>query len=1043
MAYREPGTEVSQEFTAAAANIQASEQAVTIVGEFYEVFEDEVHSQSYDPVSGAGAQSFDWPGKKATSVVDLSGVRKSIAEVDSQLNEYADYPLAWSLRDPSTNQVFDVDPLTEVYSIDQDGFTIVEGVTEAVARSAGDNASAAQNREFNLRPGGFITAGVVTGDRIRLTNGTFDVRGEVDVSQDDHVFYTPDGHDLTVKTAVLAGATTLVAEVSNPVTLLTSGRLLVGSGATLELVEYSGLAVVSNEHTFTVGALAFAHAVGENVRVEVVDSASVASVDGDLSTSSGYIESATGGLTDKDGARVAIWVESIQVNDGAAAGGDNIIQSTTLGIDYTYVGNKITVWSSDAGDGAATQADGDLDAVSGQLASALASFTDADVGKPIKIGTDYRRITSRIDANTITYSGTALTGTGITYIVYGQVTRTIMSVNSTTGDVTVDGANLNAGTALPVVVHRPIYRDLEDDSSNSDTKIRYSGSAVSSDTGFLKRTPFDVFEEDLTYEIYPSYELLVTYRALDIANVNDQFTIYSSTDISALGQAVVANPLLWAAQAAIVAMGTDDTPVLLQSIDLWADEDPGDKTGYPEDQNEALGYLNALELLAQLSSVYYMVPLTRNATVRDAFVTHVLAQSEPCEKNERICYLTYALPLGDVESTTGTVAPGLDGGNKEVSDPGQNFLSEHQVIPGNEVVIVAPAVYAGEYTVASGSTEDSLVLSGDNWGQTSGVYDDSVKEFTVENADTSTAGEVDTATAEAWKDVEVGDYVLQGTATRRITNITTGSGGAYTKLEYEGLDLPVLGVSQTISVIRTSVGVEYYVRPLDKSEQASALAAISQARGSRRVVHMWPDEVEMVTGTDSQGQDVEENVSSIYAAAAEAGRDSVLRPERSSTGETLAGFTALEHSNFYFNRTQLNTIAGGGWSILHQPTRGGSVKMRHLLTTDVSSVKTQEVSITKNIDNMAKVKRESMNPLLNDDNGRVNITTQFLTNLAAPAQGVFEKFVAKEQLVRTDTAEPYRILRIVQDPTLEDAILEDAEINVPKPGNNLDVTFII
>jgi hypothetical protein len=1047
MAYEEPSVKVIQELQATAVNIQSADQILVAVGEMYEVFEDEEVSAAYDALTDAGAQTFSWPGKKTTSVVDLAGVRKSIAEVDSQLNEYAPYPLSWSLRDPSTNQVFELDPLTDVSAIDQDGFTVAEGVSAAVARASGSAASAAKSREFHLEAGGFISDGIVTGDRVRLeSSGVFSVLGTVDVTHDDHVFFTPDGHDATVKTAVSASDVgvicTRVGGAGDPET---SGQLLVGSGATLELVNYTGLTITDDEYNFVVEPLIFDHAVGENVEVLVQDDEVTLATPAeytDLITNSGYITIPTGDLTGREGSRVAIWAEWQAAGDGTTDAGDgNLLGSATLSLDSDDVGKKITVWDTVS----ETQVDGDLDAVAGQLSSAAGTFAAADVGKVIKIGSVFRRITSLVAASgpgIVTYSGAFITGTGVTFSVYDPDTRVIKAVDAANSEFVVDGTAFATGlTDTYMVVHSPVYRDLVDDTSNSDTVMRYSGSAISGQTGVgLSMSPIDIYAATVTYEVFPAFELLATYRALDVASVNDTLTAYEPSDLTDAGDVSKSNPLLWAGQAALVAMGTNDKPLLLLPVDLFADAATGSKTGYPEDKNEALGYLNALDLLEMKEGAYFLAPLTRHSTVRDAFVTHVLAMSQPEEKKERVTFLTYDMPLGEMESTTGIIEPGYDGGNKRILDSGQNFLSEHQLIPGNAVVIDTPAAFAGDYVIGAGSTEDELVLEGDNWLQSSGAFTDAAKEYEDEAADTSVAGQVTGSVTGQWKDVEVGDYLLLGTAARNITAIDA----TYTILTHDGLDLPVLAPAQTVSILRSHVGVNYHAKPLDESEQAAALKAIGQSRGSRRVVHMWPDSVGQITGTDAQGNEVEENVPSYFAAAAEAGRDSVMRPERSSTGEPLAGFVSLEHSNFYFKRSQLNTIAEGGWTILHQPVEGGTVKVRHLLTTDMSTVKTQELSVTKNVDNMAKVKRASAEPLLNDEHGRVNITQQFLSALAFPLQGILDYFVGQEQLVAGDDGtQPYAMTGLRKSPVSEDEILEDVEMNVPIPGNRMTVTFII
>lgn len=1053
MPYEEPGVKVIQQLALAAANIADAAQLATLVGELYEVFEDEVHPTFYDPLTGAGSQTFAWPGKKTTSVVDLQGIRQAIAEPDSQLLEFAPFPPIWELRDPATSQIFLVNSLTDVFGVNQDEFQLVEGSSAAAARISGTTGTGAQANRLHIRLGGVTAAGVSVGDRIRVTDGVdFDIRGEVTLFADDDITFVGDGTVMTLDADTNAGAASIVANLpaaETPVTLPSSGTIAVGSGASLEWINYSAVAPVGNQHTFTVvGTTKIDHLADAPVTVLIRDAASVANTDGDLQTTPGQLLSATGGFTGTTGARLAIWPEQLEVDDADITTGGNQIDSVSLALTEADVGKKVTIWTDD---GAATAADGDLDAVAGELSSASASFTAADVGKVINIGGVYRRVTAVSSGTVLIYSGSALSGTGVTYIIYEPAVRTILAVDVAGGGTTFwhdsTAVAFSTGTGIPVILHRPVYRDVS--VVNSDTDITYSGSAVSGDTGFDLFVPVDLFDEAVTYEVFPQYDLLVTYRAMDLAAVNDTLAVFTASDLVALGNVTPSNPLLWAAQAALVAMGTDDTALLLQSVDLWPNEVAGSKSGFPEDKDEVLAYLLALEILAANESVYYMVPLTQNSTVRDAFVSHVDAMSLPETKKERICFLSYKLPLGDVESTTGEIAPGKDAGNKEISDPGQGFSTIYGIIPGNQVTITSPEVYAGDYIVASGSDDDTLILEGDNWGQDgAGSYLSTTLEFEITDGDTTTSGEVDSATANAFKDVEIGDYVRDDATglTRRITNITAGTGGVFTLLEYEGTDLPS-GAGRTMQIIRSAVAVNFYVNPLDRQEQAETLAAIGQARGNRRVTHMWPDLVEMITGTDAQGNEVREYLPSYYAAAAEAGRLSVIPIARSSTGAALAGFTGLRNSNLVFSTGQLNTIAGGGWAVLEQRVAGAAVTMRHLLTTDLSTVKTQEVSFTKNVDNMAKVKRASVEPLLNDDRGRVNITDDFITSLAFPFQGIFQSFVRNEQLVQTTldgtTIPPFKILSIRQDPLNPDTILEDVELNVPLPANRVVVTFII
>jgi hypothetical protein len=1054
MAYEEPGIKVIQQLSQAAANIAAATQAATLVGELYEVFSDRVLTRRYDALTGAGSQAFTWPGKKTTSVVDLAGVRKDTAEPDSQLDEYAVFPLAFKLRDPITSQIFSIDKISGVFGVSQTGFSLAEKVDAAGARLSGAVGTGAQANRLHSRLGGAVNAGVSVGDRVRVTNAPtlpiFDIRGKVTAFADDDVTFQGDGTQFKVNASTAAGSATFVATVTDKaVTLPATGVIRVDSGGKTEDLAYGSVSVAGLVHTFTLAGATLTrlqHDAQVDVKLLVRNTVNMALTDGNIVASSGHVASAAGGLTGRLNQRIAIWPENLWVNTGSVAGGGFRVNTSDLTLTEAHVGRLATVWTDTSGVTFATGASVGGVSVLEFEDTTNSPFLAAHVGLVIKIGSEYRRVTSVVSASKITYSGAKITNAaGITFFLYvTPVVCTITAVDVAGGgsDFFVDTAVSAVAGALPVVIHRPEYRDVT--SVVTDFDVVYSGSAIVPDTTFGRFTPVSLFTESMTFEVMPDFELLTSFRALDIAAVNDTLAVSTISEVQSLGAVHKANPLLWAANSALLAMGTTDVPVLLQSVDLFSDALSGSKSGFPEDRQEALGYGLALEILSSQDSPYFLVPLTRDESVRSAFRGHVLAQSQPTAKHERVVYQTYDLPLGDVESVEGLIAPGFNGGNKRITDIGAGFISTHGLIPGNAVVIQKPAAFAGSYVIAAGSDDDNLVLEGTPWQQDgAGSFLSAAKEFSVANADTTVTNVVDSATSGVWKDVQPGDYLLLGSQTRLITAVSNFAPGTNNRLAYSGSALTPAAASQSVSILRTSVGVEFYAKPMDKTEQAAAIAAISQGLGSRRYVNFWPDSVEQITGTDTQGNEVKELVPSFYAAAAEAGRDSVIPSARSSTGMSLAGFTGLDHSNRYFSTAQLNVIAGGGWSILEQKVVGGPVTMRHLLTTDMSTVKSQELSFTKNVDNMAKVKRASTEPLLNDDSGRVNITQDLLTSLAFPFQGIYESFVRTGQLVRTSGKPAYKILSIRQDPLNADCILEDVELNVPLPANRVVVTFVI
>lgn len=972
MAYTEPGVIVRQELAAAGVVIQSADQDPVIVGELYEVFEERAAATRYSALTGAGAQVFAWPGKKLTSIVDLAGIRADTAEPDDQLRASAKYPMVVELQDPTTLVKTTLNVITDIVAVGQAGFSIVESVAAAVAKANAADATGAESNKIRKRTGGFVNAGIKIGDKIRI-----------------------------VLQHVTGGPVTIRGNVT---------------------------AVTDTEITY----------VATNAPSAVVDDPTLASVDGDAVTTPGRVASATGGFTVgvTVGDRVAIWTEAAEVDDANGTVASTISTVTGLALTAADIGRKVSIGSAVIADGAVTDVDG---ATNGTNTFTGTGITAALKGRVIRIagGTaslpaTYRRVTSA-GVGTLTFSGgTLATSTGCSFTIYAPVVRKIVTVVSAT-QFTYSGASLHNGLQvnIPVILHTRVLRDVS--VVNSDSALTYSGAAVTSVTGFLLNLPFDIFKADAAYQIFADYQVLVSYRALDVT-LAAGVRVAQPSEITALGAVSKYNPLLFAADRTLSAMGTDNRNLLLVGINPWfAQITP---SGLPGDRDESGAYSAALEVLTNDPAAYFTAPLTRNAAVRDAFVAHAQAMSQPLEKRERSVHLSYALPLGTVESTAGGIEPGLDGGNKKILDLGKGFIATYSVTPGMRVVITAPAAYAGTYEVDAATTDDVLVLTGANWTQT-------LEPATPPtNADfDAVSGQVTSATTDVFKDVDVGDWIKRGTDFRRVSAKINNQ-----TLAYSGVALT--GTAQTVSYIRSSLPpdapVVYYVNPLTKTQQASALKAISQARANFRVVNVWPDVARFVTGQDNAGNDVVEDLESFYLAAMEAGRDAVLRPERSSTGTALGGVVGLKNSNDYFSTTQLNTIAEGGWAIFVQPTPGGNVEMRHLLSTDRSSIKRQEFSVTKNVDNQAKVIRATLKPSLNDDQGRVNITQKLLDALMLPLQGVLNFFVNNEQLVVGPNGEqPYKIQSLYQDPDSIDTIKSQVAATEPIPGNTLDITYVI
>lgn len=166
------------------------------------------------------------------------------------------------------------------------------------------------------------------------------------------------------------------------------------------------------------------------------------------------------------------------------------------------------------------------------------------------------------------------------------------------------------------------------------------------------------------------------------------------------------------------------------------------------------------------------------------------------------------------------------------------------------------------------------------------------------------------------------------------------------------------------------------LKDLDKTQQATEIAAASASFGSSRFVHVWPD-VCAIDGVDQPGY---------YLACAVAGMAAGLPSHQGFTRISIAGISGLKHSNDYFNQTQMDAIADGGTFIFQQANPSSAPYVRHQLTTDMSTLEFREFSFVKNFDYVSYIMLDVMDQFL----GKYNITSSTLSILESAASGTLE-----------------------------------------------------
>lgn len=243
---------------------------------------------------------------------------------------------------------------------------------------------------------------------------------------------------------------------------------------------------------------------------------------------------------------------------------------------------------------------------------------------------------------------------------------------------------------------------------------------------------------------------------------------------------------------------------------------------------------------------------------------------------------------------------------------------------------------------------------------------------------------------------------------------------------YGGAALPAAGIGDVGNQKAYSVLSE----TKSKTEQAEYLAAYAQAFSNRRVVMFWPDQIEInYTGTP-------EFVPGYFGSAALGGQIAGELPQQPHTNLSLAGITALQHSNKYFSETQLRTMSAGGIFIVVQDVDGAPVRIRQQRTTDVSSILKNELSVVKITDYVSKILRQELQPYI----GKYNITEQYLQTLRTVIAGLTERF---KEPTRGDspTIIDGQLISIAQSTTSLDTVEIVYRIEAPVPANFITITL--
>jgi len=408
--------------------------------------------------------------------------------------------------------------------------------------------------------------------------------------------------------------------------------------------------------------------------------------------------------------------------------------------------------------------------------------------------------------------------------------------------------------------------------------------------------------------------------------------------------------------------------------------------GVPEVSADApdgtpVGYAKCADFLEN-KEVYAIAIASQNDVVHQAFMAHVNAMSEPEQKGERILFFNPKIPTRARPTIVGS---GTDANSTATT---------------NELTLdvnIAPAL------IALG-IDPNLPINPTTGAIVNEVY-------------------VDLGTDDKLYLVQ---QVTGGTILKLRTTFVAGEGNDDAFFSSTALPTGIISDSWSVNLRGAELLVAGTSKP-DKELIAETIQANAKAYGFRRGFYVHPDAVKLNTSG------LEQQVAGYYGAACVAGMVGQLPPQQGFTNYPIVGLTGVVGSSDFFKESQLNVIAGGGVYILVHDSATGPVVCRHQLSTDLTSIETRELSITKVVDFTAKFQRVGLRNFI----GKSNITQPFLDMLSTIVQGQLDFLTEGNVLIGA------AINNLIQDADNPDTVLVDETLDVPYPCNYIRLTLVV
>lgn len=394
------------------------------------------------------------------------------------------------------------------------------------------------------------------------------------------------------------------------------------------------------------------------------------------------------------------------------------------------------------------------------------------------------------------------------------------------------------------------------------------------------------------------------------------------------------------------------------------------------------GTVAAYERVAEFiesQEVWGIAPLTHSEEVAAVFKAHVDNMSLPKNKSERVVFINPKVPKREVDTT---VVTGL-AANSIVGQQNKLTIDVNPVVEllNNGINAANPIPYDAQLFIR-------VTVNGE------------VRNYSIAT--------VNGVVLDLRTTFNAGDNLDGFFSTDVLTeNVINSSWGLYIRGGLLLIPGSTLADKQKIAETVNTKGTQY---------------------ADKRVRYLFPETIQVpIDG-------IVKNVPGYYAAAIYVGVRAYQKPQQGLTNFKVLGSTGVVDSVGYYNRDQLDTIAGGGVWIMINDGAGLPIYSRHQLTTKVDTIEEQEDSIIAIVDHAAKLIRNLLRRFI----GVNNVTKDVEDSISTLLDGI-RKYLVEDLRSLIDM----RVEGIFQDPKKPDTIVVNIKVTVPYPLNHIDVTIFI